>query len=192
MRCLLLVVLLSVTPPSAAGDSQHRVDVIYDGKVISIHVEADLHARPALLREIINDYDSLSLLLPMISYSELMTRRSDGGARVRTDIRVCVLFICRIFRQVVDVSWHGNGGLAKTLPTQSDFHAGQLEWEVDGLEDGPSRLIIEARYEPRASVPPLIGPWLVQRKIRREVAAGLHELEYLTAATRQDQTDRLQ
>lgn len=177
MRCLPLFFLIAVATHSFAGDYPKQITVDYDGMIIEIQVDGDLRAKPAVLIDLMGNHKSLPHFMPLVARSGLIARRADGRERIRADLHVCILFVCRNLRQVLDVTWRRGGGHADIVAHLSDFRSGRIDWQVIGAEDGPSRLRIEARFEPRRTVPTLIGSWLVERKIRREIEAGLQKLE---------------
>lgn len=177
MRGLLLIFLLAVAPPSVADDRQRRIDVEYDGRVIDIQIEADIRAPLANVRALMRDHKALPHFLPMVSRSDIVATRPDGAIRTRADLHACVLFVCRELRQVLDLRYEDSGGSAVTVPMLSDFRSGRVDWRTEDGPDTSSRLVLTARFEPRRTVPLVFGPWLVKRKIRREIEAGLQRLE---------------
>lgn len=126
-------------------------------------------------------------LLPRINPAVRVARALDervaaGLRRVYTDVRVCVSFFCRRLEQVQDMRFtsRGDGGdvSAQVIPERSDLRYGRANWTLRDCA-GRTCLGFDAELEPRFWVPPLIGPWLVQRKLREEAmqtSAGIERL----------------
>lgn len=119
------------------------------------------------------DYEHLARLHYAVVASELLDSAADGRARVHTRSRFCVLVFCFDVMQVTDYALEGNGDLvAVAVPAQSDLRYGRYRWEF--REDGPGRtqLHFHAEVEPDFWVPPLIGPWILGRKLQ-DLAVGV-------------------
>ena len=70
--------------------------------------------------------------------------------------------------QVQDVKQHAGGMIeAVTVPALSDFRRGIYRWQLRG-ENAATRMRFTAVLEPDFWVPPLIGPWMIKRKLLEE------------------------
>lgn len=180
MRLAVFLLLLATVPATAIAERerlQRAIDVRHEDGLIDIHVVADLRAPLAEVRSLFEDHDALPLFMPMVERSTVIDERADGTVRRRADMRVCLFFICRDLAHVLDVRREGGGGEAATVPQLSSFRSGTVEWLVTAGPGETSRLIVAARFEPRRSVPPLIGSWAVKRKIGREIEMALRRVE---------------
>ena len=135
-------------------------------------------ADPARLREVnaaIREVQVLEELAPQLR-------------RVRTRVRACVAFYCRHLQQVQDMRYQpsSEGGRieAQVLPDRSDFRFGQASWTFAPCPAHRTCLAFDAELEPAFWVPPLLGPWLIQRKLRDEAIETSRGLERLARESR--------
>ena len=104
-------------------------------------------------------------------------------------MRDCVVVFCADMVQIVDFKPLGPGKLSAVVDgEQSDFSYGRLSWN---LTESPgtsatstplTHLVFRAEIEPGFWVPPVVGPWMVKKKLR-ELAVGItHNLEKVAGA----------
>jgi len=70
---------------------------------------------------------------------------------------------------------------AEVLPAQSDFSYGRADWQFRPAGTS-THLRFSAELEPAFWVPPLLGPWLVERSLREEAERTSAGIERLAAA----------
>ena len=131
------------------------------------------------VRALLTDYNNLGRVNPAIEVSEILLTRGPGDYRVRTVTEACVWFYCMHVHQVQDVIESPDGSVtALVVPELSDFRYGyarlNLWQEVDG-----TRILIRSEVEPDFWIPPLIGPWLIRRKLLSETLETVDNLEQL-------------
>ncbi len=154
---------------AAAADQQ--------GAAYRVDVDALVSVSEPRVRELLTDYNHLGRINPDIRVSEILLTRGPGDYRVRTVTEVCVWFYCKRIHQVQDVIEAHDGSVTATvLPEQSDFRYGYARlhlWQVQG----GTRVLIHGELEPDFWIPPVIGPWLVKRKLLSEALDTLQKLE---------------
>jgi hypothetical protein len=161
--CLLCV-------PLAAGageilDSSAELD----NGVYTLALTARIDAPPATVLRLITDYDRLTEINSSLTESRTLLEHSPEKHRVHTVIRACILFFCRSVTQVQDITRDASGRVeALILPALSDFRQGVARWELAPAGTG-TIMRFNAMLEPAFWVPPLIGPWLFERQLSREV-----------------------
>ena len=168
--------------PLAAGSVAHvEVEHRADGRY-AVRLNVGIAAPAAKVRALLTDYAHLSRINPAVKKSEILARLGPGAYRVRTVIKACVWFFCVTLRQVQDVTQRPNGDIvAVTLPAQSNFSYGRARWRVHD-EHGGTRVSFDAQLQPSFWVPPLIGPWIIERKLRSEALETAARLEKLTVS----------
>ena len=172
----LLSVLLAAGHAAVAGNLIDLAVSDVNG-VYSIRVDMVVHAAPENVYDVLTDYANIHRLNPSITESELLAVSTDGVARVRTRIEDCVLVFCVDIVKVESVREVYAGHLsAETEPQASDFDYGRAEWWILQLGDY-SRVVFEASMQPGFSLPPVIGPYVMKRKLRAEVLASFRNLE---------------
>lgn len=155
---------------------------------VELHVQLDVAAADAYAA--FTDVDRLPAINPAVKVARPMQGAPPGASRIYTDIRVCVSFFCRHLEQVQDMRYtpRANGGAisAKVIPELSNLRFGEALWTLDECA-GRTCLSFIATLEPAFWIPPLIGPWLMQRKLREEAmqtSAGIERVARELAAAR--------
>ncbi len=105
-----------------------------------------------------------------------------GAQRLYTRVRICVWLFCKQLEQVQDLREADNGagrGLdATVIPALSNLRYGRAHWRMRDCAP-QTCLTFTAELEPAFWVPPLIGPWAIERAMRREAlqtATGIERL----------------
>jgi hypothetical protein len=167
LRCLIAALLLM--PATLPAGEILASSVIHKEGRYTMSVTVRIDAPIDRVYRSITDFDNLSAINPAIVESRLLAKPTANTRRVYSVIRVCILLYCKRVEQVQDVTLL-NGYLieAVLVPRYSDFRSGFARWQL--TDDGPStELLFSNCFEPDFWVPPLIGPWLIERKLVREV-----------------------
>lgn len=174
--CRLACLLLLASLPAAAVEIRTCI-VERDGRAFLAVLDADIGATPASVYRAITDYDHLTAINPSIERSEVVAVLSADTRRVDMTVRVCILIFCKDLRRVLDVT-HVDATTIEAVMVegQGDFRAGSARWAVSPAGTG-TRLQYRERFEPDFWVPPLIGPWLIRRKLIEEVLVTGRHLE---------------
>jgi len=75
------------------------------------------------------------------------------------------------------------------VPEQSDFNHSISEWRLQPDGDG-TRILYHLEMEPKFWVPPIIGPWILQRRLARGGAAAVDRIERLAQELSPDVAQR--
>ena len=167
-RYLVAVLLLmpSVSPAGAILTSS----VSHEGSVYSLSVTARIDAPLDAVYQSITDFDNLAAINPAIEESQLLATPAADTWRVRSVIKVCILMFCKRVQQVQDVTLlEGYAIKAVILPQGGDFRSGVAYWQLTA-SGAATEMLFTNTFEPDFWVPPVIGPWLIKRKLMREVA----------------------
>ncbi|WP_297527345.1 SRPBCC family protein [Thiohalobacter sp.] len=149
------------------------------GTVYRVELDARFAAPAGRLRTLLTDYPHLDRINPSIHTSEVLAGAGPGRDRVRTVAKVCVAIFCKEIEQVQDLEVAPDGSINATVrPKQSDFRYGFARWRFEEDAAG-TRMRFVSEIEPAFWVPPLIGPWLIQRALRAEALESIHNLERL-------------
>ncbi len=175
MPAVLLGLLLA--PAVAVAGEILSSSVVQDAGVYRLTVSARIDAPRATVYRTITDYDNLKAINPSILSSQAAATADPGTHHVHTVINVCILVFCKQvvqMQRVVQVD--GRTIEAVMLPEQSDFRAGFARWALAG--DGATTVLsFSEELEPDFWVPPVIGPWLIERQLVREVAETVRYIE---------------
>jgi len=144
-----------------------------------IEVDTRVQMDEPQVRALLTDYNNLGRVNPAIEVSEILLTRRSGDYRVRTVTEACVWFYCMRVHQVQDVIEAQDGTVtALIVPELSDFRYGYARLNLWQEADG-TRILIRSEVEPDFWIPPLIGPWLIKRKLLSETLETVENLEQL-------------
>lgn len=176
----LLIFLLSWARGAAAGELI-RSDVAYHRGAYSIEIAMDIRGDINKIRAILLDYNQTPRYNNNITESELLGI-TDSGIRIgRVVIHDCLLSICRDLIQIQEMDKLPTGGIRiHVLPDKSDYRTADYLWRFIPRPKGITRLLVNAIIAPRISVPPLIGPWLIARKLKQRLIGVINRLEQLS------------
>lgn len=150
-----------------------------------VDLQVRLDAEPRRAYEVFADFRRLREINPAIRLVESLPGAPPDAQRIGTTVRICVAFFCRELRQVQDMtaepSAAGGRLTADVLPDRSDLRFGHAQWLVWPC-GRQACLRFAAELEPGFWVPPLIGPWAMERKLRAEALETSQNLERLAAA----------
>lgn len=179
MRATAVLVCAAALAPVANAGEIVAVGVERFGDRYVVEIDARFAAPPERLRALLTDYAHLGRINDSIRHSEVMEVNSPQHHCVRTEAEVCVTVFCKRIVQVQDVSVLPDGDILATVrPTRSDFSYGVARWKF-WQEPAGTRMRFRSEIEPAFWVPPLIGPWLIQRALHAETLKSVHNLERL-------------
>ena len=144
-------------------------NVVHDEPVYRLSITARVDATLAVVYQSITDFTNLAAINPSIEESQVLESQGADRLRVRSVIRVCILVFCKRVVQVQDVTLVDSRTVVATIvPGAGDFRAGLARWELTAVGTATDLHFTEA-FEPDFWVPPVIGPWLIEKKLVREV-----------------------
>ena len=157
---------LAASPASTA--EVLGVDVTHEKGVYHVRIEALLDAPRDAVFAVLTDYARWADVNDMIEESVVLEGATPAEQLVRTVAEGCALGFCKTFTQV---QWmrasDGRRIEALIVPERSDMRSGWAKTELSDA-DGRTLFRYEMSLEPDFWVPPLIGPWIIQRKLRAE------------------------
>lgn len=167
---------------SAVPADIDQISVDYKNKRYHVDMQARMDTQAERAYAVFTDYPRLKEINDAIIRSDLIEGASPEAQRIHTQVRVCVMGICRVFDQVQDMYKTPPEDLrADVIPELSNLRFGRAQWRIWD-EDGRARLHFQAEIEPDFWVPPVIGPWLIKRKLEGEAAQTANGIEKLANA----------
>lgn len=155
------------------------VVVTYDSGRYSLEAHAHMDAPREAIFAVLTDYDRLDRISSAYKEYGFMDPAPDGTPIVFTRIEGCILIFCRSLRRVERLESNPPGFIRTvTLPEQSDFRHSVSQWWLEPEADG-TRITYQLELEPDFWVPPIIGPWMLQRRLQRGGAAAVDRIERL-------------
>lgn len=173
--------------PAAHAVEIQSVAVEYQDARYRISMRVTLDAPAGATYAVFADLPRLPQINPAVHEVQILESLAGDRRRVFTEVRTCVSIYCRHLKQVQDMHFtpraEGGAVAAQVLPERSDFHFGEARWDFRDCS-GKTCLSFDAQLEPAFWVPPLIGPWLIKRKLHDEAVQTSQGIERLARATR--------
>lgn len=167
--------------PVAAAEVQHT-SVTRSGADYLLNLSLVVDVAPSTAYAIITDDNHLSRLADVITESTRLPGGTPAHHRRRIVTRSCILFFCVTAVVVEKVRLtDGRDVFTTIVPAPSDFSAGGTHWRVSAAGHGRSRIQVSARLRPKFWIPPVIGTWLIRRKLQSIAGQIATRMEAITA-----------
>ena len=177
MRFKVILLWLLSTPLLQAAELQ-KVEVQYEDGHYRLYLHALLAAPVRRVEKIITDYDKLKQINPYLKQSKAEQADDNQQTLVHLVLESCVLFICYEVRHDQRFEPINNGVLNASIEgVNSDFKSGSFRWTIQ--PDGKmTHIIMETDIEPGFTIP-LIGPYILERKLKEIALATIENIEKL-------------
>lgn len=153
-----------------------------------LYSEAYLDVNREALYDLLTDFDKFEKFTSAIVESKNIEADERGRPGFYARMQGCVLLFCKSFIR--------NGYLllspiaeivAISNPEESDFKYCRERWQL--IPDGEGTLLIyDFEMEPAFWVPPVIGPFYIQRTLRRGAGRAVNRIEVLAQAIEDEYT----
>jgi hypothetical protein len=165
-------------------------------QVLDVHVTRDagrfligmritIDAPPPAVFRALQDYAAMMRYNPDLRAVRVQSTGVPGRVRLFTTIHTCVLVFCKTMHQeqIMTALPAADGGIleARLLPRGGAFKAGGGRWSVRACPEAPATTCLHASIElvPAFWMPPVLGPWVIRRKMAaeaRRTSAGLERI----------------
>lgn len=159
------------------------VQVTRDGARFLIDMQIAIDApAPAVFRAL-QDYAAMARYNPDLRAVRVEPTLAPDRVHLFTTIHACVLIFCKTMReeQIMTAIAGAEGGTlaAELLPDGGDFKRGRGLWVVKPCPTAREATCMDVRIElvPAFWVPPMIGPWVMRRKMDEEARRTSDGLE---------------
>jgi len=159
-----------------------KVQVERDGARFLINMHIVMDAPPPAVFRALQDYATMARYNPDLRSVRVEPTATPDHVRLFTTVHVCVLVFCKMLHQeqIMTATTQADGGTlrAKLVPRGGDFKGGHGLWIVGPCPTVRAASCMDVRIEllPAFWVPPVIGPWVLRRKMAEEArhtGAGL-------------------
>ena len=178
-RGLPLWTLLCLTMPAHAAqvDSVH---VTRNGARFLIDMQIAIGAPARAVFRALQDYAAMARYNPDLRSVRVEPTTTPHRVRLFTAVHTCVLIFCKTMRQeqIMTSTATASGGMLHAQLVAGDFKGGYGVWTVRPCPAARAVSCLSVRIEllPAFWVPPVIGPWMIRRKMdeeARRTSAGL-------------------
>jgi hypothetical protein len=181
-RTCILLLLLS----GAAGAAELRsVEVSHEHGRYKLTSEVWFDTDVDSIYAVFLDYDLASRFSSFIVESRNLEPDENGQRRFYIRNHGCVWFFCSSFERTGHVEHEPRQFIRSTAdPESSDFRFGQEEWRFEPEGEG-TLVAYDFEFEPSFWIPPLIGPYVIQRKLQRDSADAIDRIEAIALELKQ-------
>ncbi|MCZ6559349.1 MAG: SRPBCC family protein [Gammaproteobacteria bacterium] len=174
----LFPILLVLCSFVASAAEIRKLEVTKTGGVYFVDSISYIDAPISNVYEVLVDYENLNRLTSAIVESHFVEPAEDGTPQVYTLTRKCVFLFCGKIEKVDRLTMEPVHKISTvTVPEQSNIDYGISEWLLSEEGDGT---VISYRQEldPAFWVPPLIGPMIIKRMMRKGGRRAIFRVEY--------------
>jgi hypothetical protein len=174
--------LLPLLAAQAQAARVSSVQVTRSGTRFVIGMRIAIDAPPPAVFRALQDYAEMARYNPDLRSVRVERTAVRDRVRLFTTIHACVLIFCKTMHQeqIMTATASADGGTlnAVLVPQGGDFKEGRGLWVVGPCRRARTQTCIDVRIElvPAFWVPPVIGPWVLRRKMdeeARRTGAGL-------------------
>jgi Polyketide cyclase / dehydrase and lipid transport len=194
VRAAAALMLLAVTgvPTRAAQVLDVRVTRDAARFLIAMRVVVDAPA-PAVFRAL-QDYPAMPSYNPDLRTAVVEPTAEPNRVRLFTTVHTCVLLFCRTLHQeqLMTATTTARGGILRSeLVPASGAFGGRGRWTVSPCGAGSSRACMDVQIVlvPAFWVPPVLGPWLIGRKMQEEAQLTSQGIEQLARGAGSNATE---
>lgn len=181
VRRLLAAAIVALGCTAVRAAEVENVEVSYERGEYRVTITAILAAPIGRVHAVLTDYPHWPEINDLIKESVVESGEDPDRQLVRTVTGGCVAFFCKRF---VQVQWMRAEAperiMADVLPERSDLRHGWARTRLTEVE-GHTHFHYEMALAPRFWVPPLIGPLMIQHKLRRQAIETAENVERIAA-----------
>lgn len=160
----------AITTQTVEAVDVRDIKVSHNDGRYRIFMRVDLATDATAAMDAFTHYPNLTQINPAVKRVDVLNEDGDK-ARIRTNIKICILWLCKNVNQTQVMHRRGLRLDATVVPNESDLKFGEAKWHVwDCSRDGRERacLTLHADLEPDFWVPPLVGPFVMKRMLAEE------------------------
>lgn len=183
---LVLTVCTAVTPQAFAADLV-SVSVEKKGKRYYVNSVSTYAASKEALMHILTDYENFDRVSSVFKESYFLPADDSGETRAYTRVEGCVWFFCKSIERVDALVIESSRVVALSDPALSDFKYSKGQWDFETTAAG-QQITYALEMEPGFWMPPVIGPYILKRRLVDGAVDAMQRVEVL--AQERDQERR--
>ncbi|MEO1201080.1 MAG: SRPBCC family protein [Pseudomonadota bacterium] len=175
-RLLASIVAFGVALPAAAADIRD-VTIDRDGKRYQMRSEVYFDVDRVSLYEVFRDWGLSPEFSSWIVEARNLEPDETGRAGFYIRNRGCVLFLCKTLVREGYVDDDPHELIRATADSErSDFEISDETWQFE-TEGNGTVVVYTLVMSPKFWVPPVIGPWILKRKLANDGGDALNRIE---------------
>ncbi len=172
-RCVSAALLVTVTMAASCllpvpASAAELVSVSVERKGPRYFVESVSHydASQRALMHVLLDYDNFHQVSSVFKEARYLAAADNGVRRGYTRVEGCVVFFCKSIERIDRIEVvDGPTIIATSEPEPDDFKYSRGSWRFDSADDARVTIHYSLEMEPGFWVPPIIGPYLMKRRL---------------------------
>jgi len=177
---LLLALAVCVALSSLARAARtERAEIAFFAGSYQYTFVAIIEGTPAVVHDIVTDYDHYARINDDVTASRVLERYPNGDLKRLLAVKQCILVFCFDLTFVEHVTAKLGHIVTTIVPGESSFESGSAAWQIEAVDATHTRISVHARQTPNFWIPPVIGPLLLEREFRREIAETCANIERL-------------
>ncbi|MDX1406219.1 MAG: hypothetical protein R3192_16900 [Woeseiaceae bacterium] len=183
LKNTLLAVLVGtatlLAPPALSSAELLDVKVELENKRYRLYSETEFSVGPQALYELLIDYSKFEKFTSAIVEARNTDPDATGRPGFYARMEGCALLFCKSFIRNGYLDLTPISEIVATAdPERSDFKYSRERWQI--LADGGGSLLIyDFEMEPDFWIPPVIGPYFIQRALKRGAVRAVKRIEAL-------------
>jgi len=182
MRAALGALLLTMPALGTASELQ-LVTVDREDGTYTMHAVVRFDATLEQLYDVLIDWDLSTQFSSIVVESRDVEADEQGRPQYYSRIKTCVTFFCKDFERHGHVETEPYKWIrAYADPERSDFHISNESWVFSQDDKGAVIVTYDLEFDPKFWVPPVIGPFLVKRKLKNDGPDALLRIDTIALA----------
>ena len=174
MRTILMLFFVTATVGAA---EMRSVEVDRAAGRYIMHSEVRFAASLEAVYSVFADYNLSTQFSGAIVESRNIAAVKGGQPGFYIRHRGCVLFFCKSFERYGTVELEPYKIIRASIdPERSDFHLSNESWRFKRDGDG-TVVTYDLEFKPKFWVPPVIGPYVIKRKLRNDGGDAVDRIE---------------
>ncbi|MEL7538016.1 MAG: SRPBCC family protein [Pseudomonadota bacterium] len=154
-----------VAAPALYGADLVSVAVERNGPRYIVTSVSTYDASQAGLLHVLLDYDNFHQVSSVFKEAKYLDPAPDGARRGYTRVEGCIVFFCQTIERIDRIVLHdGPTIVAISEPDPDDFKFSHASWRFEQNGNGVT-IHYRLEMEPGFWVPPLVGPYMMKKKL---------------------------
>lgn len=177
MQGSLVVTLLVLAAGTAAASELREIEIDEEGGRYTMHSVVWFDVPLDNAYNVFLDWDLSEQFSSVVVEARNTGSDASGDRGFYTRNRACVLFFCKEVERFGTIEYEPGVWIrATTDPEKSDFEVSNEVWVFEPEGVG-TRITYRLEMDPKFWIPPLIGPYVLKKKMREDGVRALDRIE---------------